>query len=183
MKNLSIEITTCFCYLRNKLPGLTLHNFLVNDFFNLYSMCPQSFLSDQYRSDFNFDTCLSNFEIELDNLYQENTISNISLSIVSSQDEFYNRINNFSFTNKNQFNYINTPILSDSKNILTVFLIAIYAVLILMSIMGNILVIIVMSCGFRSSYLDISIFLVNLGIFNLTMSIFCIPFTFVNEFF
>jgi hypothetical protein len=37
-----------------------------------------------------------------------------------------------------------------------------------------------MTCGFRSSFLDISIFLTNLGIFNLLMSLFCMPFTFMN---
>jgi hypothetical protein len=146
-------------------------------------MCPKSFLTDQFNSDFNFDTCLSNFEIELDNLYQENIISNNSLSMVSSQDDFYDRITNFSQINKNHFNDIITyaDVSSSKQSIFTVILIAMYAILILISIVGNILVIIVMSCGFRSSYLDISIFLVNLGIFNLTMSIFCIPFTFVNQ--
>ena len=37
-----------------------------------------------------------------------------------------------------------------------------------------------MTCGYRSSFLDISIFLINLGIFNLLMSLFCMPFTFIN---
>lgn len=62
----------------------------------------------------------------------------------------------------------------------TMFLILLYAIIVILSFIGNILVLIVMCCGFRSSYLDISIYLMNLGVFNLLMSIFCIPFTFVN---
>jgi hypothetical protein len=60
------------------------------------------------------------------------------------------------------------------------FLIILYALTVTLSISGNLLVIIVMCCGFRSSFLDIRIYLINLSIFNLLMSIFCIPFTFVN---
>lgn len=40
-----------------------------------------------------------------------------------------------------------------------------------------------MTCGYRSSFLDISIFLINLGIFNLLMSLFCMPFTFISALF
>lgn len=49
------------------------------------------------------------------------------------------------------------------------FMITLYALTIFVSILGNILLIIVMSFGVRSSFLDISPYLVNLGIFNLLM--------------
>lgn len=62
----------------------------------------------------------------------------------------------------------------------TIFLIFLYIITIFLSIIGNTLVLIVMCCGFRSSFLDISTYLMNLSIFNLLMSIFCIPFTFIN---
>jgi hypothetical protein len=68
---------------------------------------------------------------------------------------------------------------SNSK-LINISLSILYALTVLLAIVGNVLVIIVMCCGFRSSYLDISIYLMNLSIFNLLMAIFCIPFTYIN---
>ena len=70
------------------------------------------------------------------------------------------------------------PVYNVSFNM--ILLIALYVLTIVVSVTGNIFLIIVMSCGFHSSFLDISAFLVNMGIFNLLMSLFCMPFTFVN---
>ncbi len=62
----------------------------------------------------------------------------------------------------------------------TVLLTILYSATVILAILGNILVLIVMCCRFRSSFLDISIYLMNLSVFNLLMAIFCIPFTFIN---
>lgn len=65
-------------------------------------------------------------------------------------------------------------------SVATISLVILYSLTIVLAILGNLLVIVVMCCGFRSSFLDISIYLMNLSIFNLLMAIFCIPFTFIN---
>jgi hypothetical protein len=67
---------------------------------------------------------------------------------------------------------------SPYKQITTILLILVYSFAIVLSVFGNFLVIMVMCCS--SSYLDISFYLINLSVFSLLMSIFCIPFTFVN---
>ncbi|XP_002730513.1 QRFP-like peptide receptor [Saccoglossus kowalevskii] len=46
-----------------------------------------------------------------------------------------------------------------------------------LSVVGNLIVIIVLACGTRS-WTDLNIFLVNLSLADLTMAIFCMPFTF-----
>lgn len=52
----------------------------------------------------------------------------------------------------------------------------------LFSIIGNLTVILVMSCGFRSARLSICKFLFNLAIFNLIMCLSYIPFTYLRVF-
>lgn len=69
---------------------------------------------------------------------------------------------------------------NEYSNVTTIFLTLVYSITVILSVVGNILVLLVMCCGFRSSFLDISSYLMNLSIFNLLMSIFCIPFTFIN---
>ena len=61
-----------------------------------------------------------------------------------------------------------------------IFLIILYTLTVVVAIVSNLLVILVMCYGVRSPFLDISIYLMNLSIFNLLMAIFCIPFTFIN---
>lgn len=81
---------------------------------------------------------------------------------------------------KNISNWKINPPKNEYSNGTTIFLTMVYSITIVLSVVGNILVLLVMCCGFRSSFLDISSYLMNLSIFNLLMSIFCIPFTFIN---
>ncbi len=89
----------------------------------------------------------------------------------------HNRINN---TN-NYIDEINELIDSRHLLIATPFIV-LFAISILFSVLGNTAVILVMSCGFKSSRLNISIFLLNLAVFNLIMSFFCVPLTFLVTF-
>ncbi|RMZ93030.1 substance-P receptor-like [Brachionus plicatilis] len=81
---------------------------------------------------------------------------------------------------RNHSNLKINPPKNEYSNGTTIFLTMIYAITIILSVVGNVLVLLVMCCGFRSSFLDISSYLMNLSVFNLLMSIFCIPFTFIN---
>lgn len=105
----------------------------------------------------------------------------------SNNDKYYNYYTDYYPTNNNVNKNDNVYMNEEDKNtkvkygaVTMTFLIILYALTVTLSISGNLLVIIVMCCGFRSSFLDIRIYLINLSIFNLLMSIFCIPFTFVN---
>ncbi|CAF1027580.1 unnamed protein product, partial [Brachionus calyciflorus] len=98
-----------------------------------------------------------------------------------------NNVDNFEFIeNKLNLNPNNKTSLKNGSpkneysDTTTVFLTLVYTLTIVLSIVGNTLVLLVMCCGFRSSFLDISSYLMNLSVFNLLMSIFCIPFTFIN---
>ena len=104
-----------------------------------------------------------------------------------NNDKYYNYYTDYYPTNNNVNKNDNVYMNEEDKNtkvkygaVTMTFLIILYALTVTLSISGNLLVIIVMCCGFRSSFLDIRIYLINLSIFNLLMSIFCIPFTFVN---
>jgi hypothetical protein len=81
--------------------------------------------------------------------------------------------------NSNLAIFMNTKLSNNPyKQVTTIMLILLYSFSIVLSVFGNFLVIMVMCCS--SSYLDISFYLINLSVFSLLMSIFCIPFTFVN---
>jgi hypothetical protein len=90
-----------------------------------------------------------------------------------------NRRNRVNYTN----NYVDDEIneLIDTRNLLigTPFIV-LYAITIVFSLLGNTAVILVMTRGPRSSRLNISIFLFNLAVFNLIMSFFCAPLTFLS---
>lgn len=169
MKNSSYDITFCFCYL-NKEFNIELKTF-VDNFFTFNGICSKNSvfnLDSNYFNSFDFERCQNRFQIQFYNLFQE----------ASNQTNK----NQMSFSN-NQTNLIHNDILDSTslnEKVFMLFLTVLYTITVLFSIIGNFSVIFVMSCGFRSSYLDISIFLVNLGCFNLLMSIFCIPFSFVN---
>lgn len=88
----------------------------------------------------------------------DSCILNISRSYNHSEEiEMYDEINENII--KKEFEF--SPFI--------IFMITLYALTIIVSILGNILLIIVMSIGIHSSFLDISVYLVNLGIFNLLM--------------
>lgn len=169
MKNLSYDVTLCFCYLSKEF-HIDLKSFVGKNFGHFYSICAKNSIlnaSNTYFNNFNFDSCQQNFESQL-----------LSLQINQNQsNEFL--LPNYSTMNSNVKESFFENI-SLNEKIFMSFLAILYTITVLISIIGNMSVIVVMSCGYRSSYLDISIFLVNLGIFNLLMSIFCIPFTFIN---
>jgi len=58
-------------------------------------------------------------------------------------------------------------------------LIALYTTTTVLAVTGNVVVLIVLSVGLRS-HTDLRVFLVNLAVADLTMAIFCMPFTFTT---
>ena len=68
------------------------------------------------------------------------------------------------------------------QSFLDPILIVFYSITITLAVFGNLSVLLVMSCGFRSSRLSITKFLFNLAIFNLIMCIFCVPSTYYGSF-
>ncbi len=147
----------CFCLLKQE---TTLVANLTTDSFNEFlleksiyeEICVQKLLSNSTVPNFSkmkFDKCING---SLDNRKQ--------LTAIRTPTEFLDKALG---DNSNQEND------TFELNKLTIFLIAIYSITVLISLLGNALLIIVMFCGYRSSLLDISIFLLNLGIFNLLM--------------
>ena len=57
-------------------------------------------------------------------------------------------------------------------------LIALYSVTTLVSVVGNLLVIVVFSCGSRSRTSSLRLFLISLAMADLVMAVFCMPFSF-----
>lgn len=177
MKNSSHDITLCFCYLNNKF-SIELKSFISN-FFTFYNICSKNLLlnlSSNYFKSSDYESCQTKFELEFFHLFQETSnLSNRNQLSFSSQDVQNTNTNHNDMTNDSFFESATL-----NEKVFMFILTFLYTITVVISVIGNFSVIVVMSCGFRSSYLDISIFLVNLGIFNLLMSIFCIPFTFVN---
>jgi hypothetical protein len=123
---------------------------------------------------FNFDetmACFSNYMLEQSVSYPIQEEETSVATCVPPALAFRGQESNLSTQRPSLFSY---------SLLTTIFLTILYSATVLLAILGNVLVIIVMCCGFRSSFLDISIYLMNLSVFNLLMAIFCIPFTFIN---
>ena len=147
----------CFCLLKQEtslIANLSSHSF--NEFLlekDVYEdICAQKLLSNSAVSNFNklkFDKCI--------NITSD--IPKPSTKVGIPTKFFKKKLSDTSNQENETFNL----------NKMTTFLIVIYSLTVFISVLGNTLLIIVMFCGYRSSLLDISIFLLNLGIFNLLM--------------
>ena len=81
------------------------------------------------------------------------------------------------YYNGQEYMYHETSLeLSNSAQIV---LITLYTITILLSVVGNLLVIIVLVCGSRMKT-ELTVFLINLAVADLCMASFCMPFTFTQ---
>ncbi|XP_018021274.1 RYamide receptor-like [Hyalella azteca] len=81
------------------------------------------------------------------------------------------------------WNFTNESIYEDLPNMdavsgsLQTFIIIMYSLTALLSFVGNVSVIVVLACGRRSS---VRVYLINLAVSDITMAVFCIPFTYTR---
>ncbi len=146
----------CFCLLKQEttlIENLTTYSFnefiLEKDFYE--NICAQKLLSDSAVSNFKkseFDKCINHSS---DNFKPSTIIIIPDKNLLNKSRDLNQEYNNFSLDKT------------------TIILIVVYSLTVFVSVVGNTLLIIVMFCGYRSSLLDISIFLLNLGLFNLLM--------------